>query len=88
MAYAAKATRFSQWWSGVVDGRITTSGVRKVGDWHRCLTSRRIGGAVCPYDSNDTRSYRCGGGWVQALHGPIRVWWTSSSSFSMMPAHG
>ena len=43
-AYATDPTRSREWQKGVVDGHGAASGVPTVGD--RCITSRRIGGAV------------------------------------------
>jgi hypothetical protein len=40
-AYATDPTRFSEWQTGVVDGRMGAPGVPVVGA--RCLTTRRIG---------------------------------------------
>jgi len=70
-AYATDPTRFHQWQSGVVEGHLATSGVPKVGD--RCLTSRRIGGAVRPSTSTITHidpPHRWG---VRGIDGPIRA---------------
>jgi hypothetical protein len=70
-AYATDPTRFHEWQSGVVDGHMANSGVPKVGD--RCLTSRRIGGAVRPSTSEVTHidpPHRWG---VHGIDGPIRA---------------
>lgn len=69
-AYATDPTRFHEWQSGVVDGHMA-SAVPKVGD--RCLTSRRIGGAVRPSTSEVTHidpPHRWG---VHGIDGPIRA---------------
>ena len=39
--YATDPTRFSEWQTGVVDGRLDQPGIPSVGA--RCLTTRRIG---------------------------------------------
>ena len=70
-AYATDPTRFHDWQSGVVDGHMATPGTPKVGD--RCLTSRRIGGAVRPSTSKVTHiepPHRWG---VHGIDGPIRA---------------
>lgn len=70
-AYATDPTRFHEWQGGVVDGHMTNGGVPKVGD--RCLTSRRIGGAVRSSTSTVTHidpPHRWG---VHGIDGPIRA---------------
>jgi uncharacterized protein YndB with AHSA1/START domain len=70
-AYATDPTRFHEWQNGVVDGHMANTGVPKVGD--RCLTSRRIGGAVRPSTSKVTHidpPHRWG---VHGVDGPIRA---------------
>jgi hypothetical protein len=42
-AHATDPARFSEWQTGVVEGRMDAVGPAAVGD--RCLTTRRIGGA-------------------------------------------
>ncbi|SDP63033.1 Polyketide cyclase / dehydrase and lipid transport [Pedococcus dokdonensis] len=70
-AYATDPTRFHEWQNGVVDGHMEATGAPKVGD--RCLTSRRIGGAVRSSTSTVTHiepPHRWG---VHGIDGPIRA---------------
>jgi hypothetical protein len=70
-SYATDPTRFHEWQKGVVDGHMASSGAPHVGD--RCITSRRIGGAVRPATSQLTHidpPHRWG---VHGIDGPIRA---------------
>lgn len=70
-AYATDPNRFHEWQQGVVDGHMAPSGAPAVGD--RCITSRRIGGAVRSATSQLTHiepPHRWG---VHGVDGPIRA---------------
>jgi uncharacterized protein YndB with AHSA1/START domain len=70
-AFATDPTRFHEWQGGVVDGRMATSGTPAVGD--RCLTSRRIGGAVRSSTSQVTHVDAPRSWGVHGIDGPIRA---------------
>jgi hypothetical protein len=70
-AYTTGPTRFHQWQQGVVDGHMASAGAPTVGD--RCITSRRIGGAVRPATSQLTHIDPPQKWGVHGIDGPIRA---------------
>jgi hypothetical protein len=70
-AYATDPTRFSEWQSGVVDGRMEPSGPPSIGA--RCHTTRRIGGSERASTSEVVRSDAPRAWSVRGLDGPIRA---------------
>src|SRR5690349_3850988 len=70
-AYATDPSRFAEWQGGVVGGRMESRGAPAVGD--RCLTSRRIGGAVRASTSELTHIDAPRTWGVRGIDGPIRA---------------
>jgi hypothetical protein len=70
-AYATDPTRFREWQSGVVDGRLEQPDNPTVGT--RCFTTRRIGGANRPSTSEITRINPPKTWGVRGVDGPIRA---------------
>jgi hypothetical protein len=69
--YVTDPARFSEWQSGVVDGKMDSAGAPKVGD--RCHTTRRIGGGIRTSTSElmHIDAPRTWG--VRGIDGPIRA---------------
>lgn len=70
-AYATDPERFSEWQTGVVDGKMSSAGESRVGD--QCRTSRKIGGAVRPSTSILTHVDAPKTWGVRGIDGPIRA---------------
>jgi hypothetical protein len=70
-AYATDPTRFVEWQGGVVDGKMESRGAPTIGD--RCLTSRRIGGAVRASTSELSHIDAPRTWGVRGIDGPIRA---------------
>ncbi|MFB9356711.1 SRPBCC family protein [Actinoplanes nipponensis] len=70
-AYATDPTRFHEWQSGVVSGRMEQPGEPTVGA--RCLTARRIGGANRSSTSTIAHLNPPHSWGVRGIDGPIRA---------------
>jgi len=70
-AYATDPTRFPEWQSGVVDGRLDQPGAPSVGA--RCLTTRRIGFADRQSTSEVAHIDPPRTWGVRGIDGPIRA---------------
>ena len=70
-AYATDPTRFAEWQTGVVDGRLDRPGTPSVGT--RCLTTRRIGFADRQSTSEVAHIDPPRSWGVRGIDGPIRA---------------
>jgi Polyketide cyclase / dehydrase and lipid transport len=70
-AYATDPSRFSEWQTGVLDGRMEDPGTPRVGA--RCLTTRRIGFANRPIISELAHVDPPKTWGVRGVAGPIRA---------------